>query len=189
MSRVAILIVGIVILLSSTIGANAQAIAERAELEAKMARMDLAGPPQPMHQGLVWPSEQTARRPYFGYRLIVGAPYEPSISPRDTWIYIGCISADPRVAWDDDDFGSSLVYVHALIYEMNRDGSLNTDTLISTAETDETDEAICDLQNGIDTSFLEIPRNFDAAVVSLFSIGRRTQYVEVVENIERTLPQ
>ena len=151
--------------------------------------MDLAGPPAPMIRGLVWPSEQTARRPYFGFRLIVGAPYDPITSPRDTWIWVGCISADPRVAWNRDDYGSALVRVHALIYEMNRDGSLNTDTVISTAETTESDEAICDLENGVDTSFLEIPRNFDAAVVSLFSVPGRTQYVEVVEHIERTLPQ
>ena len=62
--------------------------------------------------------------------------------------------------WDASKFGFSLVRVHALIYELNSDGSLNSDTVISTVDTTPFDEAICDLSQGVDTSFIEIPRTF-----------------------------
>ena len=125
---------------------------------------------------LVRPSEQTTTHPRFGYSLIVGARYDPSVFPSESWIYIGCISQDPRVKWDTSQFGFSLVRVHALIYELNDDGSLNSNTMISTVDTEASDEAICDLSQGVDTSFIEIPRTFNAAVVSLLSIGSSTQY-------------
>ncbi len=80
------------------------------------------------------------------------------------------------------------MYVHALIYELGTDGSLNTDTVISTAETTESDEGIYNLPHGVDTTFIEIPRTFAAAVISVFSVDREWQYVEVVENVERMLP-
>ena len=159
-------------------------------LAAEVAEIDASlGITQPTISGIVMPSGQTATRPRFGYRLILGGTYEPSAFPTETWINIACLSQDPRVAWDDDEFGSSLVYVHALIYELNADGSLDTTTRISTNDTSESDEGICDLEQGVDTSFIEIPRTFEAAVVSLFSVGRATQYIEVVENVERALAQ
>ena len=158
-------------------------------LTAEVAEIDASlGITQPTISGIVMPSGQTTTRSRFGYRLVLGGAYKPSAFPTETWINIACLSQDPRVAWDDE-FGSSLVYVHALIYELNADGSLNTNTKISTNDTSETDEAICDLEQGVDTSFIEIPRSFKAAVVSLFSVGRATQYIEVVENVERALAQ
>ena len=157
--------------------------------QAKNARLAEAGAPAPRIRMLVRPSEQTPTHPRFGYSLIVGARYDPSVFPSESWIYIGCISQDPRVKWDTSQFGFSLVRVHALIYELNDDGSLNSNTMISTVDTEASDEAICDLSQGVDTSFIEIPRTFNAAVVSLLSIGSSTQYIEVTESIERALPQ
>ena len=167
--------------------AEAQSTSEIESYRLKAVRITDAGPSEPLFRGLVMPSEQTRTRPYFGYRLILGGRYEPLTKPRDAWIWVGCLSQDPRVAYDEEKFGFSLVRVHALIYELNRDGSLNHDTVISTVDTTESDEAICDLEYGVDTSFIEIPRSFKAAVVSLFSVGRSTQYIEVVENVERAL--
>ena len=134
---------------------------------------------------LVPPSIQTQRRGYFGFRLLLGARYDPSIFEDESWIYIGCQSVDPRVPWSDTEHGFYLIRVHALIYELDEDGGLNTDTVISTAETDESDEGICNLAAGLDTTFLEIPRDFDVAVVSLYAVAGRRQFAEVVENVER----
>ena len=158
-----------------------------ATYQLKLDRAASAPPPQPMYRGLVMPTEQTAGRPYFGFRLILGGAYEPSIFPDDTWINIACVAHDTRVKWDREEFGSNLIRVHALIYELDQDGSLNTDTVYSTVDTTESDEAICDLAYGADSSFIEIPRTFKAAVVSLFSVAGTRQYVEVVEIVERAL--
>ena len=157
--------------------------------QVKNARLAEAGPPEPRIRRLVRPSQQTTTHPRFGYSLIVGARYDPTAFPSESWINIGCIAQDPRVMWDASQFGFGLVRVHALIYELNSDGSLNFDTAISTVDTTPFDEAICDLSRGVDTSFIEIPRTFQAAVVSLLSIGSSTQYIEVTESIERALPQ
>ena len=165
-----------------------QAEADRANADLKRARVAEAGPPELRMQGLVFPPT-TSTREHFGYSLIVGAPYEPSAFPRETWIWVGCMSADPRVKYEEQKFGFSLVRVHALIYELGSDGSLDTSNPLSTVDTDESDEAICDLENGIDSSFIEIPRSFKPAAVTLFSVGRSTQYIEVVETVERALPR
>ena len=147
-----------------------------------------AGPPELRFRGLVWPSNQTATREYFGFRIILGGLYEPTAFEDETWINVACVSQDPRVSFDSEEYGSRLMYVHALVYEMNDDGTLNTDTSISTADTEELDEGICDVSQGVDTTFIEIPpRTFEAAVVSLISVARTGQYVEVVENVERML--
>ena len=157
---------------------------QRKHALARMIPLDM----EPSVRRLVPPSEQTLRREYFGYRLLLGARYEPSIHDDEDWITVACQSVDPRQPWEDDVHGSSaLVRVHALIYELERDGSLDTDGRISTAETEALDEGICDLSRGIDTTFIDIPRNFDAAIISLYSVAGRRQYAEVVENVERTL--
>ena len=155
--------------------------------QRKQTKLDEVGPPPSRINTVVLPPSQTGTQPRFGYRLIVGGLYKPSSFPSETWIDIACLSADPRVAYDEDQFGFSLVRVHALVYELRADGSLNTETKISTADTSESDEAICDLSRGVDNSFIEIPRTFEAAVVSLFSVGRPTQHVEVAEIVERAL--
>ena len=111
---------------------------------------------RPRLQSLVLPSSQTDLRAYFGYRLILGGVYYPSAFPTETWINVACLSHDPRVAWNTETFGFDLVRVHAIIYELNTDGSLNTNTKISTVDTEESDEAICDLSWGVDASFIEI---------------------------------
>ena len=158
--------------------------------QLKRARLADAGPPStPPINSIVLPPRQTDTQPRFGYRLILGGLYKPRVFPSETWINIACLSTDPRVAYDEDRFGFSLVRVHALVYELRDDGSLNMETRISTADTTESDEAICNLSHGVDGSFIEIPRTFKAAVVSLFSVGRPTQYIEVTENVERALPR
>ena len=166
--------------------ATAQTDADLAQAQRKHAQM-LAMPQDidvPMSR-LVPPSQQTSRRPLFGFRLLLGARYEPTIYDDTDWIYIGCQSVDPRVPWEDDEYGFPLIRVHAVMYELDRQGNLDIDGSISTAETEESDEAICDLSQGLDTSFIDVPRDFDAAVVSLFAVAGRRQYAEVVENVER----
>ena len=156
--------------------------------QLKDARLLEAGSPEPFVQNLVPPSVQSERTPFFGYRLILGAVYEPTAFDDETWIFVGCQSVDPRVAWDRRDHGSSsLVRIHALVYEVDRNGDINFDDYISTADTEESDEGICDLRSGIDTSFIEIPRDFEPAVVQLFSVASSRQNAEVVENVERTV--
>lgn len=119
---------------------------------------------------------------------MVGGVYHPSLFPTETWITVGCIGADPRVTWDDDVHGFSLIRVHALIYEQNADGTLNHDTAISTVDTEASDEGICDLDfGGLDTTFIEIPRDFEVAAVSLFFYRSSLQHAEVVESFERAV--
>ena len=162
--------------------------AELAARQLKDARLLDVDPAELPARNIVPPSRQTSRVQYFGYRLILGGLYEPTIFEDETWIDVGCQSLDPRVSWDRNDHGSSsLVRVHAIVYELDRDGSLNTDTAISTVDTSALDEGVCDVSRGIDTTFIEIPRTFEAAVVSLFSVASRGQRAEVVENVERTL--
>ena len=150
---------------------------------------EAGAPATPRINGIVPPSDQTDARPRFGYRLIVGAPYYPTAFPSETWIYVACLSTDSRVAYDQTKFGSPLVYVHALVYELQANGSLNTATQISTVDTTESDEGICDLSHGVDTTWIEVPRTFEAQVVTLLSVGRSTQYIEVTELVERALPR
>ena len=80
-----------------------------------------------------------------------------------------------------------LEYVHAFIYELDEDGAIDTETRIDTSETDETDEGICDLSPGIDTTFITVPRSFEPAVISVYSHASLGQSAEVVETVERTL--
>ncbi|MCY4602493.1 MAG: hypothetical protein OXF27_21525 [Acidobacteria bacterium] len=163
-----------------------QSDAELAQFQQKHARV-LSMPDDVPLRGslLVPPSRQTERREYFGFRLLLGARYQPLIDDDTDWIFIGCQSVDPRVPWEDDYHGFYLIRVHALVFRLDKDGDLDTDNPYSTADTEESDEAICDLSRGIDTSFLEVPRDFDSAVVSLFAVASRRQYAEVVENVER----
>ena len=161
-------------------------------LQHKRALIAEAGEPLPVTAGVntvVPPSNQTDLKPRFGYRLIVGAPYNPTIYPTKTWIWVACESTDPRVAYDDTKFGSPLVWVHALVYALNADGSINTVSPINTVNTFDLDEGLCNLSNGISTTYIEVPRSFNAQVVTLLSAGNATQYVEVTHVVERALPR
>ena len=93
------------------------------------------------------------------------------------------------MAYDETKFGFRLVYVHAQVYELQADGSLNTATMINTADTTESDEGICDLSGGVDTSWIEVPRTFEPQYVTLSSVGLSTQHIEVTELVERALPR
>lgn len=182
------LIITAVLASTAQSAAAQQSNAELSARQLKDARLLETGSPEPLVRNLVPPSMQTERTPLFGYRLILGAVYEPIAFEDETWIYVGCQSVDPRVAWDRRDHGSlSLVRIHALVYELDRNGDINFDDYISTIDTEESDEAICDLRNGIDTSFVEIPRDFEPAVVQLISVASSRQNAEVVENVERTV--
>ncbi len=161
-------------------------------LQHKRALIAEAGEPVPVTAGVntvVPPSNQTDLRPRFGYRLVVGAPYNPTFYPTKTWIWVACESTDPRIAYDDTKFGSPLVWVHALVYALNADGSINTVSPINTVNTFDLDEGLCNLSNGIATTFIEVPRSFNAQVVTLLSAGNTTQYVEVTHVVERALPR
>ena len=130
--------------------AAAQPDADLAQAQRKHAQV--LAMPQDLEvpsSNLIWPSQQTSRRPYFGFRLMLGARYEPSIYDDTDWIYIGCQSVDPRVPWEDDEYGFPLIRVHAVMYELDRQGNLDIDGSISTVETEDTDEAICDLSQGL----------------------------------------
>ncbi len=167
--------------------AHAQTAADVAERAVKEALAAAAGPSLPRVRGLVMPSFESRRGDYFGFRLILGGLYYPVSYPSETWVSVACVSQDPRVPFDSARFGSSLVYVDAYAYEMNRDGTLDTWNMIDTAETYALDEGVCDLSTGVDTTFISIPRTFEVAVVSLWSVPEDGQYVEVVENVERML--
>ena len=182
----AIIIITLALLLLAP-AAYAQNDAELAARQLKNARLlDVGDRPQPRVQNYVPPSIQTDTTPYFPFRLIMGALYEPTIFPDEQWIWIGCQAVDPRLTWSTTAHGlSALVWVHAIIYELTADGSLNFDTAISTAETTALDETVCDLKSGIDAAFIDIPRSFDPQVITLFSVPRASQRAEVVEVVGR----
>ena len=50
--------------------------------------------------------------------------------------------------------GASAKEIQRAPYEQNADRSINTDTVISTADTSESDEAICNLSHGVDAGFI-----------------------------------
>ena len=153
--------------------------------EAKDARVDAAGAgPPPSARALAPP--RTGGE-YFGYRVILGGVYEPSVFPNETWIFIACVSTDPRVEWDDSRFGFDSVRVHAVVSDIDSAGNLRT--RVNTDETSAFDEAVCSLSYGADSSFIEVPRNIDVAAVSLFSSGHRGQRVEAVEVTDRAVPR
>ena len=181
---------------------------ETASWNLKQARLNSAGPPAAQEhpagsrayrsadpaaervvQRILLPTRSDPNRPRFGYKLIVGGLYNPITRPLETWINIACMSQDPRVAFDEEKFGFRLVRVHAVVYETRLDGSLNWDTPISTIDTSDSDEAICNLKGGVDTSFITIPRTFRPGFVALLSVGRDSQHIEVTENVERALPR
>ena len=64
-------------------------------------------------------------------------------------------------------------------------GPLDVDGRYSTADTDELDEGICDLSDGIDTSFIALPTDFDSAVVQLYAVPTSNRQYAKVENVER----
>ena len=71
--------------------------------------------------------------------------YEPSIYPDKTWVWLACFST-PGKSYD----GFSLVWVDIV-------AGLSDDTVWDSREGDN-DRGICDINQGVDTTFIEIPR-------------------------------
>ena len=125
---------------------------------------------------------------HYGYRVELAGVYKPTSASfsNETWIYVTCTRADPRVAWDRK-FGSSRIRVHAFVYDLDADGDLRQ--RLNTADTRAVDEAVCNLAFPVDTSFIEVPRSWDVAAVSLFSFPPGgTQKVEAVSVTDRSIP-
>ena len=67
------------VLAATTLPAAAQpSNADLSARQLKDARLLEAGSPEPFVRNLVSPSVQSERTPFFGYRLILGAVYEPT---------------------------------------------------------------------------------------------------------------
>lgn len=74
---------------------------------------------------------------------------EPSIYPNETWVWLACFS-QPGVSYDE----FSLVWVDIEIYLGEDNWWLSTDG--------DNDRGICDVNRGVDTTFIAIPRGTEA---------------------------
>ncbi len=79
---------------------------------------------------------------------------EPSVFPEESWIQIGCFSEPGR-----SYVGFSLMYVDMRVHHQN--GVWDT-------RDDDKDRGICDINQGIDTTFVAIPRNLQVRSYSVF---------------------
>ncbi len=141
--------------------------------------------PEPQVRNLIPPGRSTSVRSYLGFELHQGGLYEPSIFPTETWLQVACIHADLETPYDRTAHGSGLLRIHALVY----DADLNK--IHDTTDTDESDEAICNLAYTADTSFVELSRTIGsrASAVAFIAIPSSGQYVEPSKIIYRVLPR
>ena len=155
-----------------------------ARWETKAGRV-VAVQAEPQVRNLLPPGRSTATRDYLGFELHQGGLYEPSIFPTETWLEIACIHADLETEYDRTKHGSSLLRIHAIVYDADLDEIHNT------IDTTASDEAICNLNSSVDTSFVELPRATGrrAAAVAFIAIPRSTQYVEPSKIVYRVLPR
>ena len=164
--------------------AAGQAASETARWQTKADRV-AAVQGEPRVRNLLPPGRSTATRDYLGFELHQGGLYEPSIFPTDTWLEIACIHADLETPYNRTQHGSSLLRIHAIVYDADLDEIHNT------IDTTASDEAICNLSSSVDTSFVELPRatGRKAAAVAFIAIPSARQYVEPSKLIYRVLPR
>ena len=124
-------------------GAQAQDGERRAYEESKLAAKQVAG------LGPV--ANLRAPYEYSGYHVVIGVygAYNPTIDSSVTWLNLACMSTPGR-AYE----GFSLMYVDVALFE---EGELVWDS------SEHEDRGICDINRGVDTTFIEVPRslNFD----------------------------
>ncbi len=164
--------------------ASAQVDGETARWQTKVERV-AAVQAEPQVRNLLPPGRSTATRDYLGFELHQGGLYEPSIFPTETWLEIVCIHDDLETPYDRTKHGSSLLRIHAIVY----DADINE--VHNTIDTTASDEAICNLNSSVDTSFVELPRSVGrrAAAVAFIAIPSARQYVEPSTIIYRMLPK
>ena len=164
---------------------HAQSVDETVRRQIKsdhVAAMEQAGP---RVRSLLPPGRSTETRDYLGFELHQGGVYEPTIFPNESWLWVACIHADLETAYDRTKHGSSLLRIHAIVY----DSDLNK--IHDTIDTTAIDEAICNLSFSIDTSFVELPRTVGsrAAAVAFIAVPAARQYVEPTKIVYRTMPR
>ena len=175
---------GLILMLTAT-PVFGQAAAETARWQAKADRI-AAVQAEPQIRNLLPPGRSTATRDYLGFELHQGGLYEPSIFPTKTWLEIACIHADLETPYSRTAHGSSLLRIHAIVYDADLDEIHNT------IDTTASDEAICNLSSSVDSSFVELPRatvGENAAAVAFIAIPRDRQYIEPAKIIYRVLPR
>ena len=174
---------GLILMLTAT-PVFGQAAAETARYQAKADRIAAAQAELEI-RNLLPPGRSTATRDYLGFELHQGGLYEPSIFPTETWLEIACIHADLETPYSRTAHGSSLLRIHAIVYDAD------LDELHNTIDTTASDEAICNLSSSVDTSFVELPRATGrrAAAVAFIAVPGARQYVEPSKIIYRVLPR
>ena len=141
-----IAVVALPLLLAAVTYAEAQDIAELGRLDYERSKQLSMQPSTPADDTASLDS-LTNKRDYTGYMVHLGlyGAINPSIYPSKTWINIACIST-PGKSYR----GFSLVYVDVNLYNGTR--------RVWNSSVRNRDRGICDINNGVDTTFVEVPR-------------------------------
>ena len=118
-----------------------------------------------------------------GIHVIQGGVYEPSVFPSESWLEVACLHDDLTQKYSRTKHGSSLVRVHAILYD--KDG----DEFLDTVDTTATDEGICSVDNTVDYTFIEFARTEEIGRVLLFFAPGTTQSIEASEFTYRIFPK
>ena len=78
--------------------------------------------------------------------------YEPTTDPAVKWIWLACFST-PGLSYD----GFSLMYLDVVVNHGDGESWLSYQG--------DRDRGLCDVNKGVDTTFVEIPRNLDVKYV------------------------
>ena len=124
-----------------------------------------------------------AGRDALGIHVIQGGVYEPSAFPSESWLEVVCLHDDLTDEYSRTKHGSSLVRVHAILYD--KDG----DEFLDTLDTSAIDEGICSVNNTADVTFIEFDRREEIGRVLLFFVPRTTQSIEASEFTYRIFPR
>ena len=159
-----------------SLSASAQSDHDRARIKTDRAA-ELASLPD-VAPVILFPSERDA----LGIHVVQGGVYEPSAFPTESWLEIACIHDDLTEEYSDSKHGSSLVRVHAILYD------LDGDEFLDTADTSDFDEGICSINNTVDVTFVEFSRSEEVGSVLLFFAPRATQNIEASQFTYRVFP-
>ena len=117
------------------------------------------------------------------YQIGIGVfgAYNPSIYPDKTWIDVACFG-EPERSYPGT---FSLVYIDIVLY--------NGSTLVHNSTATGADRGICDVNRGVDTSFIEIQRGlvFDSWTIFVTEAEKSSKGVQTGDTVYRrpgTLP-
>ena len=158
---------------------------DHARMQEKAARAAIVAAQRPLVRQLLPPGQSTASRPYLRIEVHQGGVYNPSLFTAESWLEIACIHDDLQTDYRQSRHGSGLFEIHAIVYDDDLDEIHNT------LDTAAIDEAICDVEYTVDTSFIELSRSDGrrAASVALIALPSAGQYIEASKLVYRILPE